>query len=138
MRIPKILLLATPALALAASCGNVNSETHYENGAAQSLAKVMAENSDVPTIHEANLAAITSALLERAKQGDVDAALVIFELAALRPALVLPQLSHLLGHLESEPFGSTPPLGTLLCNALPGSGQVGRPGAARCHDPASL
>jgi len=68
--------------ALAAGCGNVTATTYTEESSAERLAKVLAERESTPRISDETLARVVAAITQRAEAGDVEAALVLFELAA--------------------------------------------------------
>ncbi len=82
MRTMSARIWIAAAAALAVGCGNVSSTTHVATSPAQRLAEILAEREKTPRVSDEALSRVLAAITERAEAGDVDAALVLFELAA--------------------------------------------------------
>ncbi len=66
--------------------GNERTTWEATPAATTRLAHAIVEMDLAPELDEATLAAVTQAVLERARQGDVEAAAFVFELAAMQKA----------------------------------------------------
>jgi hypothetical protein len=90
MTIRNAILALLPAAALMAGCGAGdavfsgigNSGNHLYTNSVKALAEELARSEAVPQITDASLKRIFSTLSRRAEEGDVEAALVIFRVAA--------------------------------------------------------